>query len=375
MAEKMQGLNIANLMQGLASGVDLLTDKKTKTKTSGGTTTQTSGLDISEVGRNKLIEDALASNSGLAETSSGQRRAGLYNSSTNQLLVNDLIDRVSASVDRDTAKQVTTTVAPPTTSTQVTPARVGLGDAALGIGGAMAAKKIYDIFSDAGTIENVASGAGDVASIMAGSGATDFLSSVSGVSDVVGGVGGALDFGGFNLGLDLLSGEPEDALASGAGFLIGNALLPGIGGPIGSILSGIIPFDDIIGGLGDVLGGLFGGSVVCTELLRQGVMSKDLYVNDVMFAHLHMSDVVLTGYRYWGIPVVRLMRRSRTVTAIAAFFAVNRAHYIASITGAVAYSKPRAVLGAVINTIGVPACYVLGTLLNAVGKTVATSAT
>lgn len=373
MAEKMQGLGIGNLLQGVAGITDLLSEKKTKSKSSGGTTTQTSGLDISAEGRNKMIEDALASNSGLAETTSGKNRAGLYNSSTNQLLVNDLLDRVSASVDRDTAKQTTTTVSSPTTQTQVTPARIGLGDAALGIGGAVAAKKLYDIFSDTGSAGTV---------LNAG---TEALSSVlsSSIGDTAslgldfGGLGDAFG-GGFPVvgtALKLLSGDPEDALASGAGFLLGNALLPGVGGPLGSIISSVLPFDDILSDVGGLFSGLFGGgSVVCTELHRQGIMSKELYYNDIMFANKHMSDVVLTGYRYWGIPVVHMMRDSANVTTIAAFFAVNRAHYIASITGAVAYNPVRAVLGAVINTIGVPACYILGTVLNAFGKQVAASA-
>lgn len=361
--DKIQGLNIGNLLQGITGVTDLVTDKKTKTKTSGGTTTQTSGLDITAEGRNKLIEDALSSNSGLAETSSGKNRAGLYNSSTNQLLVNDLLDRVSASVDRDTAKQVTTTVASPTSQTAVTPARVGLGDAALGIGGAVAAKEIYDIFSSAGSVIE------ELPSFVPAFEGAEAFADFGGLADVTGGfpvIGSALKF---------LSGEPEDALASGAGFLLGNSLLPGVGGPIGSILSGVLPVGDILGDVGDFFGGLFGGgSVVCTELHRQGIMSKELYNNDVRFAHAHMSEVVLTGYRYWGIPVVHMMRTSPTVSAIAAFFAVNRAHYIASVTGEAKYHPARAVFGALINAIGVPACYILGTVLNAAGRKVAATA-
>lgn len=368
--DKMQGMDIAKLMAGISTGADLLTDKKVKTKTSGGTQTQTSGLEISNEGRNKMISDALSANSGLAEVSSGQRRAGLYNSSTNQLLVNDLLDRVTSSVDRDTAKQVTNTVTSPTTSTQVTPARVGLGDAALGIGGAMAAKKIYDIFSDSGAIENVASGAGSAISSV--------LSNSIGDTASLG-----LDFGGFgdafggmpvlSMASSFLSGDPEDALASGAGYLAGNMILPGVGGPIGAILSDILPVGDILSGIGDSIGGLFGGgSVVCTELHKQGLMSTALYLNDVRFAHAHMSPVVLTGYRFWGIPLVRLMRRSALVTAIAGFFAINRAHYIASLSGKAPYKKHKAVIGAVINATGVPACYVLGKVLGAVKHKVGT---
>lgn len=366
---KKEGMDIGGLLQGITGITDLMTDKKTKTKTSGGTTTQTSGLEITDEGRQKMIQDLLESSSGLAETSSGQRRAGLYNSSTNQLLVNDLMDRVTSSVDRDTAKQVTTTVAPPTSTTQVAPARVGLGDAALGIGGAMAAKKIYDIFGGAGSvIEELPD------FVPAFEGATQALDFMSSGADVaaggVGAVSDMLDFGGFNfggmplmsMGMDLLSGEPEDAIASGLGFMAGNALLPGVGGPLGAVLGDIIPFDNILGDIGGMFGDLF-GSVVCTELVRQGKLSTALYLADTTYAKNHASEKVLSGYRVWGIPLVRLMRKSAVVTAVAGFFAINRAHYIAAISGTTEYKMHKAAIGAVINTVGVPICYVIGSLL------------
>lgn len=376
MAEQKTGIDFGSLLQGITGGVDLLTKKKVTTSNSGGTQTTTAGLDITNAGRQKLVQDLLESTSGLAETSSGKNRAGIYNSSTNDLLTNDLVDRITASVDRDTAKTVTNQVTSPTSATQVTPARLGLGDAALGIGGAVAAKKLYDIFSDSGAVTNAAGGA---ASVLAGSGTLgDILGSVSSP------ISSALDFGGFSLGGggfpvlsvagDLLSGKPEDALASGAGFLIGNALLPGAGGIIGSVLSDILPVGDIISGIG---GGLFDalGSVVCTELYIQDKLSYALYINDISFAKQHMHPLVLQGYRYWGIPVVRLMRRSAVVTAIAGFFAINRAHYIAARTGAVAYSKPRAAVGAIINTVGVPCCFLLGWVLRRAAVVVPTTAT
>lgn len=360
--EQMQGLNIGNLLQGITGVTDLVTDKKTRVRSSGSTSTQTSGLDISQAGRNKMIEDALASNNGLAETSSGQRRAGLYNSSTNQLLVNDLLDRVTSSVDRDTAKQTTSTTTGGSTQSTVTPARVGLGGAAGVIGGAAAAKKLYDVFSDGGSILNAGGGAIEAL--------PDFVESFSGVGELadLGGLGAAA--GGFPVvgtALKFLSGEPEDALASGLGFLAGNALLPGAGGIIGSVLSDIIPVGDILGGLGDALGGLFGGSVVCTELHAQGMMSRQLYYNDSQFAATKVHPQVLQGYRFWGVPTVKLMRRSKLVTHIAAFFAVNRAHYIAAkyAKETISYSPTRAAIGAVINTVGVPICYLIGSLLTA----------
>lgn len=357
MAEKKQGLDIGSLLQGGATVLDLMTSKKSTTKTSGGTQTQTSGLDITEEGRKKMIQDLLESNGGLAETASGQRRAGLYNSSTNQLLINDLLDRVTSSVDRDTAKTTTKTVTSPSTQQTVAPARLGLGDAALGIGGAVAAKKVYDILSSDGGI--LSAGGSAVEAL------PDFVPAFDGVGDFAN-FGSASGLPVVSIASNILSGKPEDALASGLGFVAGNALLPGVGGPIGAVISEILPIEGILGDIGGFFGDLFGGgSVVCTELRRQGIMSAELYANDVSYAATHISPVVLEGYRSWGVPLVSLMRRSKLVTKLVAFFAVNRAHYVASRYGTVDYSPLRAPVGAVVNLVGVPVCYVIGTVLRA----------
>lgn len=66
-------------------------------------TTDTTSQSVAPGGVEYLMRLALEGNQGLAAVSSGQRRAGLYNSSTNQLLSNDLLARSAGEIARSTA--------------------------------------------------------------------------------------------------------------------------------------------------------------------------------------------------------------------------------------------------------------------------------
>jgi hypothetical protein len=55
-----------------------------------------------------MLKSVLESNQGLASTALGEHSAGLYNSSTNQLLQNDLITRAASQVAQQAKTQVTT---------------------------------------------------------------------------------------------------------------------------------------------------------------------------------------------------------------------------------------------------------------------------
>jgi hypothetical protein len=60
--------------------------------------------------------------------------------------------------------------------------------------------------------------------------------------------------------------------------------------------------------------GMF-GSVLCTELNRQGLMPDDMYILDSMYGLTLPADVIY-GYHFWAIPVARAMRKSRVLTCI-----------------------------------------------------------
>lgn len=68
------------------------------TKTRGSTSSTTTSSNISKEGVDGLIQQILSSSQGLAQVSSGQKAAGLYNSSANSMLTNDLITSAAGKV-------------------------------------------------------------------------------------------------------------------------------------------------------------------------------------------------------------------------------------------------------------------------------------
>lgn len=175
-------------------------------------------------------------------------------------------------------------------------------------------------FLDAsGEIADVASGVGDT---------------VSGLGDAASGIGDF--FGGIPVVgplSHLAQGDVGGAAGSAVGGAIGTALLPGIGTGIGSVIGGLVGDD----------------SVICTELLRQGKMSKELYDIDIEFSR-NLSITILKGYRFWAIPYVKAMRRSKTLTKWAAFFAIRRAESL----------RGNSIFGSCFRKVFEPACFVIG---------------
>lgn len=63
-------------------------------------------------------------------------------------------------------------------------------------------------------------------------------------------------------------------------------------------------------------GGEGGGSVICTELVRQGLMSKERKAESRKHAQECLSPEIVRGYQWWAVTVVRWMRKSPRVTKI-----------------------------------------------------------
>ena len=68
--------------------------------------------------------------------------------------------------------------------------------------------------------------------------------------------------------------------------------------------------------MGDGGGG--GGKVICTELCRNGVIEHDVWMADIRYSRENFSAQTMRGYHLWGIPYVRLMRKSPLFAKIAA---------------------------------------------------------
>lgn len=107
------------------------------------------------------------------------------------------------------------------------------------------------------------------------------------------------------------------------------------------------------GSFGDPGGGEGGdsGTVICTELLRQGMFDPDLYDEECR-ALFKVRDMAIRGYHVWAVPYVRLMRRSKTATIIARPFAVRWAEHI---TG-----RRKTVTGWLMRNIGEGICALVG---------------
>lgn len=96
---------------------------------SGKQTTTTSG-GMSPEGLSAILKQSLDSNQGLAQLLGGQNAAGMYNSSTNQMLSNDLVSRLTAQAQANSISKTTTTQTQSPLK-NVTPGMAGAGAGAV----------------------------------------------------------------------------------------------------------------------------------------------------------------------------------------------------------------------------------------------------
>lgn len=100
--------------------------------------------------------------------------------------------------------------------------------------------------------------------------------------------------------------------------------------------------------------------VICTELVRQGLLGRADYLAGARYVEEHLTDRHMRGYHAWALPVVRHMRRSRRATAFWRVLAQARADHIAFLNGD---TSRRSRLGALLCAIGHPVCYLIGGLV------------
>ena len=250
--------SILNSIPGLAEAI-------------GGKTTTTSNSGISSAGLSALLNQLLSSNQGLASVASGQNTAGLYNSTVQTQMVNDLLTRTAGEVQ---AK------GPTSTTTQVQPT-VNLGQTLLqGAAGLIGSKILNKGVGALGdTLSNALGLGGDAAAgtnlstalgvpqfLMPGAGSATESAAMGAVPSAfaqtggVGSVGASASTGGLDATLSNASGLTSSTGAlSGA---TGGALDAGLAGAIGAGTAGAVG-SATAGGLaagGATLGGL-GGSI------------------------------------------------------------------------------------------------------------------
>jgi hypothetical protein len=127
------------------------------------------------------------------------------------------------------------------------------------------------------------------------------------------GASSGFDIGGFSTaGLgSALRGDYADAAteAAIAAFVPGGSFLVAADNLLGTDITGQVGdkvFDDILG--------ITDGKVICTELCRQGLMSKHLYIAEATANLKRLSATTLRGYHAIAVPVVHKMRKSAALS-------------------------------------------------------------
>jgi len=156
-----------------------------------------------------------------------------------------------------------------------------------------------------------------------------------------------------NFAVQLAMGEDPASAArkAGATAIVGHvakSILVPMLGPFGGVLGGIA-------------GAVVGGRVICNELHKQGLLTKEQVLMDYKFTRDYLTPTHVNGYHLWAVWVVRQMRKGRMIK-FWKHIATHRANEIAYIYGK--REKPD-YLGKIYRCIGEPVCWLLGTFTKA----------
>ena len=104
-------------------------------------------------------------------------------------------------------------------------------------------------------------------------------------------------------------------------------------------------------------------TVICTQLYLDRHISLATYQADTKYVRKHFSVATQRGYRFWAIPLVRLMRRNSIAYAITKYFGVRWSLHCASY-----YRMGTAPnwVGRILIWIAVPICYCIGCVVQEV---------
>jgi hypothetical protein len=101
------------------------------------------------------------------------------------------------------------------------------------------------------------------------------------------------------------------------------------------------------------------GKIICTELHRQGLMTKKVFEADQAFGKLQDMQTI-AGYHLWAKPIVNLMKKSKVFTWIVHKVATPWAEQMAFEMGVM--DKPNTI-GAIMMRVGIPVCSFIGSMI------------
>ena len=383
--------NLAGIIQTVQG-----TEQRTRTRSSGTQTTQTQ---VSDAGVNQLIQNILSGPGGVRAIGGAARQSGLYNASTEDLLLGDLYSRAAVQSELARSPTVVSTTGDQTAVTE-TPG-IGLG----GIGGVLAAGQLGKaLFGGSEAGGGLLGGAGEAVSSLFGGAGAAASAAPAVTSTVTGAAAGATPGALVNAGVagtagGALAGTAAEAAAgqaassgagaagtgaaaaggaSGFGFNAATAIPLGgsfLGGLLGgreasqdpgslavSALAGAAalgPIGLIAAPLAAIAGGFLSDlSVVCTALERKGLISKQLHKKGEAYFST-ISTVTKVGYWLWGEWAAKKIS-SGSVFWTLFMLPVTKSYlsYLGTDRSFLsAYDHP---LGALAHWVGEPICTVLG---------------
>lgn len=366
-ADQLTGL--LNLIQGVQG-------KSQTTKTSGGTTTQQTN--VSDQGVNELINRILSGQGGVKSVGSRARASGLYNSTSEDILLGNLYATAANQAELARTPTVTTT----TPQTQTTEQEgIGIGGLAANLGGAFLASQALNLGSRAlaPALEEGGNYIADLLGLGSGSSGSGSKLKLGDIDvDVGGGFGG--NIGSSDVGI--ATGEGYGIDTSTLGNFGGSSSVPGakgfnfgfdtdtgatsvgvgglgaIGGLLGSLVSGLSGSSGSSGGGGGGGGGTSGGSVICTALKDKGLLDKELHAAGSAYLN-SMHPITVVGYQVWGNKIADKIRNgSKGWTKIALPIARSRTSLLASNGSFMDHVKHP--LGTLTKFIGEPVCHLIG---------------
>lgn len=338
-------------LTSLASLLGTVQGRSQTSKTSGGTTTQQTN--VSDQGVSELINQILSNSSnGVQSIGRSARNTGLYNSTSEDLLLQNLY--ATAANQAELARSPTTSTTSGTTTT-TNAAGTGIGTLAATVGGAALLNSALN--SDIG--QNL------IGSIFGGGLGTNKKTTEA--DNTIGSIASSLDLSNvfnaaptagsqnisipdtkmFNFGLDLDSGNSSGGVSysggSGSGGLMQLA---------STALSGLV---------GSSLGSSGGGSVICTALMKRGLLDKELYNKGSQYLLTLPKETVL-GYHSWALGVAeKISNGHKGWIKVCLPFATSRTKLLATSGKVTDHIKHP--LGTLTKFVGEPVCWVIGKYL------------
>lgn len=372
----------ADQLAGLMQLINGVKGSSSTTKSSGGTTTQQAN--VSDQGVNQLIKQILSGSGGVKTIGNRARSSGLYNSTSEDLLLGNLYSDAANKAELARTPTVTTTSGQTQTTKQE---GTGIGNLAGTLGGAFLASQALNLGSKA-LAPAIDAGSNYVSdllgSLFGGSvagndgGSSSSTTGKKGLGDVdfggYGGFGGNIGSSGtgittgegYGLNTSTLENFGGSSAQDGAvglnfgfntdtgGSTVGVGGLGAIGGLLGSIVSGLGGGNS--GGGGG--GGSSGGSVICTALKDKGLLDKELHALGSAYLNT-MHPITVIGYQVWGNKIAaKINQGHKGWTKFALPIAKSRTALLATSGSFMDHLKYP--LGTITKFIGQPICHVIG---------------